>query len=493
MKAIKLISMMVLSAIAAAQPFCARADLPPETIMLDMSPGTNKCYVGEAIPFAVTWSAASPLGFFKDVDIRVPVMANYAFKIYDSHKLSDQPDSKSLGIPLSGTRAIANLSTIKHGDRDYTALTIRKVIVPTASGTHVLEPARMTCLMKRKGTTDLSAKGKVPGAGNLYQYPLYFNNTFFDREASPGDTKLSASSSNSTLRVLSLPPGQPELFNGLVGQYKLSVSVSTNSVRQGDPVVVSLEVSSDGYLAHVKVPPLELQSGVTDSFRIASDRRLRSVGDKSIVFTQTVYPLNAGSETFPSLSLCYFNPLSAKYETSDSEAISLTVAKARIVDGTALGAGAQDAERKSDPLRWIVALVCLAITVAVTYVMVTRRERPAKQDRVDLVRAYQHVRDTLSMLKETDFQNARDQHEALNSALSGYVAAHLVDHRAGAITFRDVDQLLTKKSADVDLRSKASRLFREMDMCRFSPASPTIDYVAAVNDAFKIIDGINKP
>ncbi|MDP6523068.1 MAG: BatD family protein [Kiritimatiellia bacterium] len=492
MKTMKHIGMIVLAVFITAQPLRARADGPPETIMLDMSPGTNRCFVGEAIPLTVTWSAGPPLGFFKAVDIRVPVMENDAFKIYDSHKLPDQPNSKWLGIPLSGTRAIANLSQVKHGGRDYTTLAIRKIIVPTAAGTHILEPARMTCLVKRKGTTDLSAKGKTQGAGNLYQYPLYFNNTFFDREISPGDTKLNALSSNSTLRVLSLPMGQPSLFSGLVGQYKFSVSVSTNSIRRGDPVVLSLEVSSRGYLSHVKIPPLELQKGVADGFRIASDRRLRSIDDKSIVFTQTVYPLNDGRQTFPTLSLCYFNPISANYETSDSKPISLVVAKARIIDGTALGVDTQEQGAEPGASRWILAFVCLAVLGAVIYVRVMRREKPAKEEQVDLAFAYRQARNTLSMLKETDFENARDRHSALNSALTGYVAAHLVGHRAGAITFRDVEGLLQRREAGGIPMDRVQALFREMDMCRFSPAAPTMEYAVAVDHALEFIEELRE-
>ena len=492
MKNVGLVNVILLVKLAAVLPFCVFADTLPATITLDMSPGTNVCYVGEAIPLTVTWSAAQPLGFFKAVDIRVPAMVNDAFKVYDSHKLSDQPDSKSLGVPLSGTRAIANLSRVKRGDTDYTALRIRKIIVPAVTGTHVLDAAYMTCLLKRTGTPDLSAQSKMQGAGNLYQYPLYFNNTFFDREVGRGDRKLSASSSNSTLRVLSLPSGEPELFGGLVGQYKFSVSVSTNSVRRGDPLVLNLEVISRGYLSHVKLPPLELQKDVADGFRIASDRRLRSIDDESIVFTQTVYPLRAGNQVFPSLSLCYFNPLSAEYETSDSQPVSLAVARARIIDGTALGVDLQDSVSKAGALSWIAVLVCLAAVGVVAYVMIARREKPAKVEQVDLAFAYRQARNTLSLLKETDFENARDRHDALNSALTGFLAAHLVDHRAGAITFRDVERLLRRREAGGGFTDRVQALFREMDMCRFSPAAPTMEYAVAVDCALEFIEGLSK-
>jgi len=491
-KNVELVNVILLVALAAVLPFCVFADTLPETITLDMSPGTNVCYVGEAIPLTVTWSAAPPLGFFKAVDIRVPAMVNDAFKIYDSHKLSDQPNSKSLGVPLSGTRAIANLSRVKHGDIDYTALQIRKVIVPVVTGTHVLEPAHMTCLLKRTGTPDLSAQSKIQGVVNLYQYPLYFNNTFFDREVGRGDRKLSASSSNSTLRVLSLPSGEPELFGGLVGQYRFSVSVSTNSVRQGDPLILNLEVISRGYLSHVKLPPLELQKDVAAGFRIASDRRLRSIDDESIVFTQTVYPLKAGNQVFPSLSLCYFNPLSAEYETSDSEPVSLAVSRARIIDGAALGLDLQDPVSKAWALPWIAVIVCLVVAGVALYFVITRREIPAKVEQVDLAFAYRQARNTLSLLKETDFANARDRHNALNSALTGFLAAHLVGHRAGAITFRDVERLLRRRDAGGDLMEKALALFREMDMCRFSPAVPTMEYAAAIDYALEFIEGLSK-
>lgn len=478
--------------IAASLPLSAQTNKPNEKIILSQALETNRCYVGEAISVAVTWCIYPPIGLFKNVDIRLPAMESNLFKTYDSYKTADQPDSKSLGIPLSGTRAIANLTTVKLGDHDYTSLKIKKIVVPVSSGTQILNPATVSCVLNPSGKTSVTIRNTAQGSGNLYQYPLYFNNAFFDREIDSSDLKISTSSSSNILEVLPLPKNAPALFSGLVGEFQFSVSISTNSLRQGDPLVLLMNVTSYGYLAHVNIPPLELQSDLTQSFRVAADRRMQSIDNHSIVFSQTVYPVNAGKQEFPSLTLCFFNPTSRKYETSSSSQIPITVKNAQIIDGSALGIASDEVQTKSSIWRWVIALAALTTLTRFIYMRYKKIERPKKDRSKDLAAAYQQFQNTVALLNNTDFSNTRDQYSALNSALSSYIAVHLPDHRPGAITFSDISQLLHEQCADTSVINKARTLFNEMDICRFSPAAPTMDYKTTVNLAMETSDSLSK-
>lgn len=486
----KSMSLFALVGFAFAVPLSVSANETQELIMLDVSVSAERCYVGQPIALTATWSAAPPLGLFKAVDIRVPVMADRAFKIYDSHKTEDLPDSKSLGVPMGGTRAIANRGTVQHGSNTYATLTMRKVMLPMVAGTHVLEPARMTCALKREGAKAVTARGGTKGAGNLYQYPLFFDNSFFDKNVSSSDRVLSAVSASNIVTVMPLPPGAPAAFSGLTGQYRFSVSLSTNVVRQGDPLALNLAVSGSGYLAHVKIPPLDIYPGFTNQFRVASDRRLQRIDAERIVFTQTVYPRHSGEQEFPALSLCVFDPDNEKYETVNASPLPLMVEESHVIDGSVLGL-VRDADKTAiNPLRWVSALLGLGMLGAVVYVLKRLRARPLTVESMDRVAAYQQFRDTLALLKETDFETPREQYDALNGAVSDYVAAHLSDCRPRAITFRDVDMLLHERQADEALKHTARALFREMDLCRFSPAGPTVDYASVLSQARVLVDAL---
>lgn len=468
----------------------ANTNEPTDKILLEMETGTNRCYVGQAVPVTIKWSVYPPVSLFKDLDIRLPVMRNNSFKIYDSYKLADLTNSTSLGIPLSGTRAIVNLSTVTNGGYEYTELRTKKIIVPTAPGKYSLEPASITCAMQLEGKVT-AAKSRFKGTGDLYQYPIYFDNGFFNREVSPRDIKMSTSSAGAALEVLPLPPDPPLLFSGLTGQYEFSVSTPTNTVRQGDPLVVNLCVTSQDYLSHVKLPPLDHQPGITEHFRVMSDRRLRIIDGDSIVFSQTIFPIRSGEQSIPSMSLCYFDPVSGKYETSRSQPILIQVQKARIIDGSVLGVEIEKAEQKSNILPWILIATFLAAVTSVLYARYARREIIEQKETVDLAKAYQQFRDTILLLKETSFETARDQHHALSAALGNYIAAHLEGYQPGAITFSDVNRLLLKKNANDTIINMTRDLFREIDMCRFSPAAPTMDYETVMSHASGLIDTLN--
>ncbi len=463
---------------------------PPIKIILEQHIDTNTCYVGEALPLTITWSIYPPIGIFKAVNIRLPVMETNIFRIYDSHKTVDKPNARSLGIPLNGTRAIANLGTTKHRGHKYTSLKIKKVIIPNASGTQTLASATIKCVMGNKNRSNNTTKGKPIGSGNLYQYPLYFNNNFFDLEVAPNDTHLQAVSKPSTINVLPLPPAPSPLFNGLVGQYTFLVSNTTNSIRQGDPLALNMTVTGNGYLEHLKLPPLELQPQFTNNFRITADRRLSSINGDRITFSQTIYPRNIGDQSIPQLALHYFDPITKKYAISKSKEIRFKVKKAHIIDGTVFG-GQADNKKPHHYLRWI--LLALIATVAI---LLIRYKKPTKKAvtivTADPNQAFQQFSKTITDLENIYFKNSREQYHALNSVLVIYLSSQLTNHRPGAITHSDLEQLLISKNATEATLKSARNLFEEIDRNRFSPATPSTTGSSAIYTAKELIQKIHK-
>jgi hypothetical protein len=369
-------------------------------------------------------------------------------------------------------------------------LTIKKVVVPEVAGHELIGPATITCAVDKKALQK-RGKGVNNPDGSLYQYPLYFDNSFFDKQVDSSHTVLSASSEPATLEVLPLPTNAPPLFNGLVGRYELNVDLSTNAVRRGDPVVVELQIRSADYFEHVTLPPLQQQPGLTNDFRVADDRRLKQLDGKHIAFTQTVYPRHAGKMPFPSLSLCFFNPTTKAYAVSRSNPIPISVKKARIIDGAFLRSDVADGGALYAWVWiWVAGVVPILIGGAVAWRWHVRLARPLKGKPICFSDVHTQFRETIDLLRKSDFENARDSHAALNAALTTLFAAYLPDSRPGAITYSDIEPLLLSMHQAPSLRHKARVLFEELDRCRFSPAPPIGTYTTTLANAQVLVDGL---
>jgi hypothetical protein len=474
----------------------AQTSPQPDTIILEQSLSTNTCYIGEALPITLSWYVQPPIGKFKAVDIRLPVMETNLFKIYESHKEIDKPNSRSLGIPLTGTRAIANVRDIKYRNHNYTLLKIKKVIVPDFTGSQEIAPATITCAITAKDIPVVSRRRKPKSAGNLYQYPLYFDNNFFDLEIDKSDIQLKASSSKIAINVLPLPPSPSPLFNGLVGKYNFSTGISTNTIRQGDSLTLKLTVSGNGYLEHIKLPPLELHSGFTNNFRVASDRRLTSINGKQIVYSQKIYPRHTGKQTIPSLALHYFDPISKQYKESKSAEIEFTVKKTHIIDGSIFGLNSGIA--KEEPNNHLILRITLAMILLFGGVFTMRKL--SKNRPIEVIvspdKAYRQFQHNIEDIKTTKSANTRNQYNALNAAITEYLSTQLSGYQPGAITPTDIHKLLIRKNADVTLLNAATNLFKEIDKQRFSPAIPTIfpsKILPVATDFISKIENIHNP
>jgi len=469
----------------------AQAASAPETIILEQILNTNSCYVGEALPLSVEWNIFPAIGRFMDVDIRVPAMETNKFKIYNSHKNADKPNARSLGIPLSGTRAIANLSTTTRNGTKYTVLKIKKIIVPQTAGTLIMDPARISCVMSSDTSRNFSARGKPAGSGNLYQYPLYFNNNFFDKDTKPSDKQLKSVSNKLILNVAPLPSDPPPLFTGITGKYKFSVSISANSVRQGDPLTLTMTVSSDGYLEHIKLPLLELQNGFTNGFRVINNRVMSSISDSSITFTQTVYPRHTGNNIFPPLSFCYFDPAVKKYVESISTEIPFAVKKAHLINGSIFGNQEDKQQLHKSSILLVTIIVLIIITAAITLKLRKTQPTVPKEIKVDHNRAFQQFCDKVKTLGMVNAGTAKEKYDLLNTALGEYICTHLPGYCPGAITVTDITQMLISKNCNAEIIKSAEKVFKIIDQSRFSPASPA-NYNKTLADAAEIIQKIHK-
>ena len=144
------------------------------------------------------------------------------------------------------------------------------------------------------------------------------------------------------LEVLPLPAeGVPEGFAGAVGQFTMTVEVSTNSVVAGDPILITVEIGGEG-----PIESLQLNLGGTwDGFKTYAPETAVTLQDKvglqgSKRFSQVVIPQSAEVKELPTILFSYFDPVRQSYQVLAQAPVAITVrpgAPAAVYAGKANG------------------------------------------------------------------------------------------------------------------------------------------------------------
>ncbi len=133
------------------------------------------------------------------------------------------------------------------------------------------------------------------------------------------------------------PPeeGRPDDYEGHLGTFRLSASVSPQKVNVGDPVTLRVELTGSGSLQQALPPGLS----ESDDFKVYEPKLLTKnfrPGGRSgqKVIEQVVIPKHGGITEIPELTFSYYDTLSKSYKTLHSGPFPLEV-KATLNDSDA--------------------------------------------------------------------------------------------------------------------------------------------------------------
>lgn len=294
------------------QPISVHAVPPQEDkdVRLRIEVDNPNPYVGEPVRLRVVLGlgrdAAAAAFSIPGVDTK--------FDTVDEPDLVRQLQSETI-FEVLGAQVPAKASKVEFGDVSMTAYTAERVIIPREAGRLTIGPATASVevIERRKMSVfdrDQTRRAVVPSA------PLVLN-------------------------VRPLPSeGRPANFNGLVGQYRLSVRASPTEVNVGDPITISIRVEGP-LAAQVPAPALDRQANLVESFRLASEETPGSMDGRSKIFTRTLRALRDDVTRIPPIELPYFDVASGQYSIARSEPIDLKVRPTRVIT-------ASDAEVRPD-------------------------------------------------------------------------------------------------------------------------------------------------
>ena len=175
---------------------------------------------------------------------------------------------------------------------------IKTLLIPTRTGDFEIPPA------------SINAK-------------LIVSQSFFGAETKP----VRLISETVKIKIKELPlTNKPANFLGLIGEFDIKASIEKNNIKRGESTTLTLEISGIGDSQDFPEPAIK-----TNDFKIYNDKPTFNKtiqGDqiKSVkTFKKAIVPQKAGTIMLPAIEITFFNPISGKYESRSTQAISINV------------------------------------------------------------------------------------------------------------------------------------------------------------------------
>ncbi len=146
------------------------------------------------------------------------------------------------------------------------------------------------------------------------------------------------------------PPreGRPDFYNGAVGAFEVSASVTPQAAGVGDPITLSLRIQGPG-VALATPPQLAGQAGM-ELFKLSEDPSKVSQRGDTKTYVYTLRATSADVQALPSLAYVFFDPRSESYQTARTEALPLAItARGQLSLDLVEGRGAFDLGAEQGP------------------------------------------------------------------------------------------------------------------------------------------------
>jgi hypothetical protein len=298
-----------------------------------------------------------------------------------------------------------------------------------------------------------------------------------------------------TIESLALPSENvPTNFNGVIGDFSMTVTAGPTNVTAGDPITVRVQISGRGAFDSVKLPD---QSGWGDfklfqpTAKFTPADQLELSGDKT--FEEIVTPQNAGVHELPPFAFSFFNPEDGQYHTLTQPALPLVVKAAGATPMPTIAANKNSAPEnqtpqdilpikenlgtlvtKTSPLvaqpAFLAAQSVPVLAFLAAFIWRKRADNLANNPRLRRQRAVaQLVRDGLDDLKKHAAANQPDEFFALLFRLLQEQLGERLDCPASAITENVVEENPVLRRAPEATRADLRELFQLCNQARYAP------------------------
>ncbi|MBT8041723.1 MAG: BatD family protein [Pontiella sp.] len=471
-----------------SEPVSIQARKPEATDRMkrELQLSSISVFVGEPVLLTTTWHSSYPFGAIKAVDFHFPVLNDKRFQILERYAPDKEEQAGSTGLPVHGTRVLASRKNYMAEEVQHQSLTFSKLLIPKKSGRIIIPPATLLCAAERE--KDLNNRQRR----SAFQYPAYFDNTFFDQNVT-GDTwsRIYTESRPLILDVKPLPAeGRPDLFNGMVGNFSIHTTAEPVDVRVGDPITLAVTVTASDFMEGIFFPPLRYQPLLVNRFEIPSDRSLPERRARSKIYTQTIRPRSIDTAEIPPIQLAFFNPVSNAYCTVQSDPVPIRISPAQEIgifgEGTrhsrlqAVEEGIRQNYENPDMLQsrprpllgWAHPIITLSILLlppllvgGISLVSLFGEKKHHIHRTAKAARAYKVFRKNAAHIYTHSMKS--EIYGDLDQILRAYLGDRL-HLTPGALSYRDAEARLIEAGADAQILDDFKRLFALCEAYRFT-------------------------
>lgn len=383
----------------------------------------------------------------------------------------------------------------------YNSAVLRKyMLLPQQTGTLTIKPAEMIC--------QVQVRNAYSGGRSIFD-------DFFDSGYQV--VKKRVNSGEAKIKVSALPAGAPASFGGGVGDFKLNVSLSRDSVKAHEAGSVIVTVSGSGNLNLIEAPKVELPADF-ELYDVKTSNNY-SYGGNGISGSKTFefpfIPRSEGVFEIPPVEYAFYDVKSSRYVTLKSLPVSIKVAKGdgHVSTGSLVqGISKQAVANLGEDIRYIlqgapalagkgkffvgsigffIAVLAVVLVYAVLYYVLQKRARL----RGDVVRtrnrkANKVARKRLKVAQDYLAQNLRSPfYEEMHKALLGYISDKL------AIQFADMQRDTIRETMEQKGVSEANiadfmQLLEDCEMARYSMGGEPGEMSAQYEKAIKVISNL---
>ncbi len=196
-----------------------------------------------------------------------------------------------------------------NGQRYGIALMKKVAIFPASSGEVTIDPMVMTLSVRVAG------RSRDP-------FGQFFNDPFRRPQEIIRKTQPMA------VTILPLPEdNRPDIFNGDVGNFGMSVEASPKEVTQDEPVTLRIKIQGTGNIKTVKEPKIALPDAFKryDTQITENPFTMQEPVQGEKMFETMLIPSTDGKYNIPPVQFSYFDPQRKSYQTIRSQPINVVV------------------------------------------------------------------------------------------------------------------------------------------------------------------------
>lgn len=379
----------------------------------------------------------------------------------------------------------------------WNVATIRKIVLfPQRSGTLTIDPLEMKFIVQRRAS----------GGNSVFDQ-------FFGRVE---NVEANLKSEPIKIKVLPHPENRPVSFNGAVGQFEFTASLSSNQVKANEAINLKIKISGKGNLPLIDQLPIEFPKDfetydpkVIDNYKTSASG---VIGSKE--FDYLIIPRHAGTFTIEPIEFTYFNPDTKSYQTQKSEPFTIIVEKGdgNSANVTFNGANKEDVQILGEDIRyiatkdmlvthskttfygsWLFSMLLALVPLLFVGVLVFRNK--IRESRKDVIgfksrKANKVANKYLLAAKKSLEANQKNEfYEHISKALFGYTSDKL-KIPLSALSKENISQKLNDVNVDLETQNNFIATLELCEMARFAPVSVSEQEVISKTEV--IINQIEK-